>query len=82
MIYEELAPHEALSQGDLFDECPILFWETSPAGVEAPLQPATVRVRVVVLTQILPRLTCASDCRCRTALEPIPDAVAPEERTL
>ena len=25
MIYEELTPDEALSQGDLIDECPILF---------------------------------------------------------
>jgi hypothetical protein len=51
MIYEELAPHEGLSQGDTIDECPILFWEMSPSGSEAPLQPATVRVRVVALTQ-------------------------------
>jgi hypothetical protein len=25
MIYEELAPHEGLSQGDIIDECPIPF---------------------------------------------------------
>jgi hypothetical protein len=37
MIYEELAPHEALSQGDIIDECPILFWEESQPDVEGPL---------------------------------------------
>jgi hypothetical protein len=51
MIYEELANHEPLSQGDLIDDCPLLFWDVSPSEVEAQPTPATLSVRVVVLTQ-------------------------------
>lgn len=49
MIYEPVAPKVALTQGDVLDDCPIIFWEVSPGtkNVEA----ITLRVRVVVLTQ-------------------------------
>jgi hypothetical protein len=51
MIYQTLAPQEPLSQGDLLDECPILFWETpDPQGGARP-ELSTAPVRAVVLTQ-------------------------------
>src|SRR5438309_6955525 len=49
MIYEQPAAGEALSQGDILDECPILFWEFPAAN--APPQSGSTKVRVVVLTQ-------------------------------
>ena len=48
MIYEEPRSDLPISQGDILDECPILFWEGSTAQTA---EPATMRVRVVVLTQ-------------------------------
>ncbi len=42
---------EPLSQGDLIDDCPVLFWEVPAAGPAAQPESATTRVRVVVLTQ-------------------------------
>jgi len=49
MIYETPEPMEALSQGDILDDCPILFWEY-PATGAAP-ESGSTNVRVVVLTQ-------------------------------
>jgi hypothetical protein len=52
MIYREPLPGEALTQGDILDDCPLLYWETPPdLGAEAQPRPVTARVRVVVLTQ-------------------------------
>lgn len=51
MIYESLVPEEVLSQGDILDDCPILFWEVSSAASDVPPESATTRVRAVVLTQ-------------------------------
>ncbi len=52
MIYREPLAHEALTQGDIFDDCPLLEWELASA-LEAQAQFVSVRsrVRVVVLTQ-------------------------------
>ncbi len=47
MFYAAPPPSETLSQGDIIDECPILFWEPGVSG----LTPATAHARVVVLTQ-------------------------------
>jgi hypothetical protein len=49
MIYDQPGPLEALSQGDILDDCPILFWEFPIAGA-AP-ESATTGARVVILTQ-------------------------------
>ena len=51
MIYEQPELKDTLSQGDIVDGCPILFWEY-PAN-EAHQQPesASMSIRVVVLTQ-------------------------------
>jgi hypothetical protein len=49
MIYETPGLSEALSQGDVLDGCPILFWEYPTAGA-AP-ETGSTSVRVVVLTQ-------------------------------
>ena len=47
MIYQIPPPEEPISQGDIIDNCAILFWD----GSVGELQPATVRVRVIILTQ-------------------------------
>jgi hypothetical protein len=49
MIYEELDAAAPLSQGDIVDSCPLLFWEISANQPEP--QSATRPVRVVVMTQ-------------------------------
>jgi hypothetical protein len=51
MIYEQPQSAEPLSQGDLLDGCPILFWEVASPAVGARPESATARARVVVLTQ-------------------------------
>jgi len=51
MIYEQPAADEPLSQGDLIDECPLLFWEVSDSQAEAIPQAATAKASIVVLTQ-------------------------------
>ena len=51
MIYCEVSPNEALSQGDILDECPLLFWQISGSGLGGQMEPVTRPVRVVVLTQ-------------------------------
>ena len=51
MIYEDPDPADALTQGDILDGCPILFWENPPAGISAQPESGTLCVRVVVLTQ-------------------------------
>jgi hypothetical protein len=50
MIYDQLPASEPLSQGDVLDDCPILFWEWLTGGVARP-ESATTQVRAVVLTQ-------------------------------
>lgn len=49
MIYAEVEPGAPLEQGDILDECSLLFWEHSAQGGEP--EPMTRPVRVVVLTQ-------------------------------
>ena len=49
MIYCDVSPNEPLSQGDILDECPLLFWQAS--GFAEQMEPVTRLVRVVVLTQ-------------------------------
>jgi hypothetical protein len=49
MIYEGVEADAPLSQGDILDECPLLFWEVSQET--GPMDPVTRPVRVVVLTQ-------------------------------
>jgi hypothetical protein len=51
MIYEAIAAGEALSQGDLIDGCPIIFWEGAGPNAGVELRATTAKVRVVVLTQ-------------------------------
>jgi hypothetical protein len=49
VIYCDVSPNEPLSQGDILDECPLLFWQAS--GFGGQMEPVTRLVRVVVLTQ-------------------------------
>ena len=50
MIYEQPGVDESVTQGDILDDCPLLLWEAeSHPGAEA--MAATIRTRVVVLTQ-------------------------------
>ncbi len=51
MIYEQPDLAEPLSQGDVLDDCPILFWAVPSTAPDAQLESATTKVRVVVLTQ-------------------------------
>jgi len=51
MIYRQPLPHEALTQGDILDDCPLLYWDESIFAVEAQLRSMTTRARIVVLTQ-------------------------------
>lgn len=48
MIYRQYDVSERLSQGDIFDECPVLTWKT---GESEPYTSAVVQARVIVLTQ-------------------------------
>jgi hypothetical protein len=52
MIYRKAVPEEPLTQGDILDDCPLLYWDV-PLVSEGRVQPrsVTARVRVVVLTQ-------------------------------
>jgi hypothetical protein len=49
MIYDTPGPSDALSQGDILDDCPIVFWECPAVGT-AP-ESGSSCVRVLVLTQ-------------------------------
>ena len=49
MIYAEVEPDAPLSQGDILDGCPLLFWEQAARSDE--VEPMTRPVRVVILTQ-------------------------------
>lgn len=49
MIYCDVPPNAALSQGDIVDDCPLLFWQASESAEQ--MEPVTRPVRVVVLTQ-------------------------------
>ncbi len=51
MIYEQPEPSQPLTQGDILDDCPILFWEVPEVASDSSPQSQTTRVRVVVLTQ-------------------------------
>jgi len=51
MIYATLLPDETLSQGDIIDDCPIVFLEKPSIPGGRRLEPATVRVRAIILTQ-------------------------------
>lgn len=51
MIYREPLPQEALTQGDILDDCPLLYWDESALQIGAELRSVTTRARVVVLTQ-------------------------------
>ena len=51
MIYRAPSPGESLTQGDVLDDCPLVYWETLSSEAETELRPVTVRMRVVVLTQ-------------------------------
>jgi len=49
MVYDAVGPNEPLSQGDILDDCLLLFWQVS--GTSGQMEPVTRPVRVVVLTQ-------------------------------
>jgi hypothetical protein len=52
--FEELrAEHGAvpLSQGDILDDCPLVFWEDQTRQVDEGDEPVSQRARVIVLTQ-------------------------------
>ena len=49
----ELAPGQPvpLSQGDIFDDCPLVFWADQTRQVAKDDKPHGVLARVIVLTQ-------------------------------
>jgi hypothetical protein len=51
MIYEQPDPADPLTQGDILDDCPIVFWELPGEAIDAQPESQTTRLRVVVLTQ-------------------------------
>jgi hypothetical protein len=51
MIYRAPSPHESLTQGDILDDCPLVYWESTALDVESEPIPVTARARVVVLSQ-------------------------------
>jgi hypothetical protein len=52
MIYSTPGAQESLSQGDILDDCPLLYWEFAPSmEAETPPRAVITRARVVVLTQ-------------------------------
>ncbi len=51
MIYRKPVPRDCLTQGDMLDDCPLVYWELLPSEAETGPRPVTVRARVVVLTQ-------------------------------
>lgn len=51
MIYATLFPDDALSQGDIIEDCPIVFLEKPSVSGSTHSETATVRVRAIVLTQ-------------------------------
>ncbi len=50
-MYERPSVTDSLSQGDILDECPLLLWEMTPSLTGSEPVAASIRVRVVVLTQ-------------------------------
>ncbi len=51
MIYEPTGPDAPLSQGDIFDECPITYWTTHRDQTGAlQVQSASSNERVIILT--------------------------------
>jgi hypothetical protein len=40
-----------LSQGDILDDCPLVFWADQTRGVVEGDQPLSLRARVIILTQ-------------------------------
>ena len=63
MIYEEPEADAPLSQGDIIDACPLLFWEISETDPRP--QSVTRPVRVVVMTQACDLAQSkAQRCRC------------------
>ena len=51
MMYQRPRAEQPLSQGDILEDCPLLLWEIRPSDTDAEPEPATIRARVVVLTQ-------------------------------
>jgi len=51
MIYRAPRMEDALTQGDILYDCPLVYWESLSSEVETKPRPVTVRTRVVVLTQ-------------------------------
>jgi hypothetical protein len=50
MMYESIGPDANLSQGDILDDCPIVFLEEATTPGNAP-EASSARQRVIVLTQ-------------------------------
>jgi hypothetical protein len=50
-MYEHPEVDEALSQGDIIGDCPIVFLESSASPEGVDWEPRTLNVRVIVLTQ-------------------------------
>jgi hypothetical protein len=50
MIYRRPAPEEPITQGDILDHCPLVFWPAT-AMSQGEATPVTTTARVIVLTQ-------------------------------
>jgi len=51
MIYRAPSLHEPLTQGDILDDCPLVYLESLGPAMPAETRPVTGPARVVVLTQ-------------------------------
>lgn len=51
MIYHTPQPEAALTQGDLVDDCPLVYWDGLSSDAETELHSVTGSARVVILTQ-------------------------------
>jgi hypothetical protein len=68
-MYERLAPHAPLTQGEIIDGCPILGWERT-AGANS-WQPGESVEQVIVLTQACDLANAkASRCKWRSSMPP------------
>jgi hypothetical protein len=50
-MYRAVGPDEPVSQGDMFDECPIFGFDADEQRIGLESEPRRWRIRVVVLTQ-------------------------------
>jgi 2',3'-cyclic-nucleotide 2'-phosphodiesterase (5'-nucleotidase family) len=66
-------PVIALSQGDIIDACPLVFWADQTREVSEGVEPESVEARVIILTQAC---DLANDKTVRAMVAVVHDAAA------